>query len=452
MVDPLSQPSSSKKRASRRRRPRHKQNFSSYLNFGVSSTACACCFLLVYVLLFIGLMPLLSPGGKSITDESNSHMKHHIPLEKLAPLAEKEQQIVGKMAKNLRQKLQNFRDSRGFTDHDLQRAAIEEFKPLRARQKEANAEKAAQKAVVKDQVAPVPGRRPGFLVLGMHRSGTSMLSGLLNQGCGYNVGGPLIGAHFDNQKGFFERIDAVLQNDEFMKDQRVWWSSGVISYDSDKALDHLKKGTIPFVEGKKALEFFDNPNNTPWMQKDPRMCITVKTWLKLMKHEPAVLFTYRHPLEVALSLQSREKFSLDHGLRLWIVYNMRAIQNTAGMCRVFSSNDAILANPLLEVQRLSAELTSTCGVPEAPSTISQEDVDKFVDPNMQHGKKKLGEGKETLEEIDGCVIPEFDSDHEKDTPSWKRERELYKIAMEIHCDFKSGKAYEDSYKWPEIPQ
>jgi hypothetical protein len=43
-------------------------------------------------------------------------------------------------------------------------------------------------------------RRPGFIVLGMHRSGTSMLSGLLVEGFGYETGGPLIMPNFDNEK------------------------------------------------------------------------------------------------------------------------------------------------------------------------------------------------------------------------------------------------------------
>ena len=33
------------------------------------------------------------------------------------------------------------------------------------------------------------GKTPGFIVLGMHRSGTSMLSGLLVEGFGYDTGG-----------------------------------------------------------------------------------------------------------------------------------------------------------------------------------------------------------------------------------------------------------------------
>lgn len=49
-------------------------------------------------------------------------------------------------------------------------------------------------------------KRPGFIVLGMHRSGTSMLSGLLVEGFGYETGGPLIMPSFDNEKVRFTFI------------------------------------------------------------------------------------------------------------------------------------------------------------------------------------------------------------------------------------------------------
>jgi hypothetical protein len=47
---------------------------------------------------------------------------------------------------------------------------------------------------VKTRGAKEGKKTPGFMVLGMHRSGTSMLSGLLVKGFGYETGGPLIGA------------------------------------------------------------------------------------------------------------------------------------------------------------------------------------------------------------------------------------------------------------------
>lgn len=42
----------------------------------------------------------------------------------------------------------------------------------------------------------------------MHRSGTSVLGGLVNK-MGLKTGGPLIAPAEDNEKGFFERIDVV---------------------------------------------------------------------------------------------------------------------------------------------------------------------------------------------------------------------------------------------------
>jgi len=282
-----------------------------------------------------------------------------------------------------------------------------------------------------------------------------MLSGLLVTGLGYTVGGPLIGGAFDNEKGFFELIPAVLQNDEFMKHQRVYWSSNVFAYDAEKALEHKKSGVVDFHEyGEKALKFMNNPKNAPWLQKDPRMCITLKTWLPLLNNEPAIVFTYRHPLEVALSLKKREEnFSIDHALRLWILYNMRAIQNSKGLCMVLSSNEAVLKDPLNEVQRISDELTSKCGVPEPPNKLTQEDVDQFVDPDLQHNKKQReaeDAKKEVVAGYDGCKVREYKSSAPPESAQAQREQDLYLKAMKMFCDFQSGEAYKDAYEWPQL--
>lgn len=437
--------SAKKSKRRRNRKGRLNQNFASYISFGVYSTLCGGFFCLAYFLLLVGLMPLLQSGDDSaanVVPTENGHIKSL-----RANAYEKE--VVGNMANTLKKKVESFKNINHLTDKHLIDSALSEFK--RFRDKNSAKKRQGAQPVVADPVIAAPGKRAGYVVLGMHRSGTSMLSGLLVQGSGYNVGGPLIGAHFDNQKGFFERIDAVLQNDEFLKSQRMWWSSGIRAYDSDKASAALKEGTIPFKEGTKALAFLNSPDNVPWLQKDPRMCITLKTWLPLLSSEPAVLFTYRHPHEVALSLVHREKFELEHGLRLWIIYNMRAVQNSQNLCRVLSSNDDVLANPLKEVLRITEELTTKCGVPPPPKTIAQEDIDVFIDPNMQHGKKEMGAGRGTLMNYDGCVIPDFDSVHNPGSQEHDREMALYKTAMKMHCDFKNGKAYEDNYEWPQLP-
>ena len=290
------------------------------------------------------------------------------------------------------------------------------------------------------------------MVLGMHYSGPSMLGGLLVTGLGYNMGGPLIGAAFDNEKGFYELIDAVLQNDEFMNLQRIWWSTNVINYNAEEALEAKKSGKATFQHGTKALAFLNNPDNAPWMQKDPRMCIMLKTWLPLLNSEPVILWMYRHPLEVTNSLiRHKASFTLDHGLRLWIIYNMRGIQNSAGLCHVYSSNNVILVDPMTEVMHLSRELMTKCGVPALPNELTEDQVEKFVDTSLQHNKKRIGEGLPVIAKHGDCKVHQLVTKTPAGLYVYELEQNLYLVAMEIYCAVNSGEAYKDDYKWPVLP-
>jgi hypothetical protein len=178
------------------------------------------------------------------------------------------------------------------------------------------------------------------------------------------------------------------------------------------------------------------------------MCIALPTWLALLDRPPAIVFTYRHPLEVAMSLNKRESdISLTHGLRLWIVYNMRALQNSSKLCRVFSSNEAVVKNPMKEVQRIADELTTKCNVIPPPVTkLEQSVVDEFVDPKLQHNKEKPG-GQEIRE---GCIAPVYNSEYEEGSDQYKEERDLFLMAMEIFCDLDSGDALKEDYGWPDL--
>jgi hypothetical protein len=433
------------------------------------------------------LSPLLSTSTSTSSNGAGSSSGSNYPSkrgEALRPVLDKVKSIhldaivPGQMlaegiARDVKRRVANFRKKEGFSDASLIDKANAEINQLR--QQRSDVAVAAAAAAKPDageggdgeyEADPDPdpdtadlspaktgtGEPSGFVVLGMHRSGTSMLAGLLVTGLGYKTGGPLIGSAFDNEKGFFELLGIVLQNDELMKAQRTYWDSNVWAYKGERGLEDKKSGKVKFHKGDKALEFLNNPDNGPWLQKDPRMCITLKTWIPLFDNAPAALFTYRHPLEVALSLKKREKgFPLERGLRLWIIYNMRSIQNSAGLCRVISSNEAVLADPLTEVQRISDELTTKCGVPKPPLKLEQVDVDKFVDPELQHNKKEREEkdaGKEVIADYDGCTVREYESSATQGSESYVREHDLYVKAMKIYCDLQSGAAYKDDYDWP----
>mmetsp|Transcript_8561 Transcript_8561/g.14221 ORF Transcript_8561/g.14221 Transcript_8561/m.14221 type:complete len:478 (+) Transcript_8561:104-1537(+) len=452
------------RKASKQRTLVH-QTLRSYVSFGYQSTACMGCFLTLYALLMVCILPMLhiissSSSSSSLLVPQGPLEGAHVPL---ALLKQGQQDAIAHAATKLRSQFRQLRKGRGVSDESLLNEAIAEYAVMRA-QKHDSRRGATLQMERKEAAAAMSAdtTTAGVIVLGMHRSGTSMLAGLLVNGIGYNVGGPLIGAAFDNAKGFFERIDVVLQNDEFMQSQRIWWADGVKQYDGEQVYQDYKKGSqrITFQQGERALQFLNDPNHAPWLQKDPRMCITLQTWLHLLDKKPAVVFTYRNPLEVAMSLEKREKnFPLEHGLRLWIIYNMRAIQNSQGLCRVRSSNDKVLANPLQEVQRIADELTNTCHMLPGSTRISQEQVDKFIDPELQHNKKQLAlEAELNKKDVriledhgNGCQVKDYQSSFDEGSPEKEREVYLYKAAMKIYCDFQSGDAYKSDYQWPDLP-
>jgi len=107
------------------------------------------------------------------------------------------------------------------------------------------------------------GKTPGVFVLGMHRSGTSMLSGLLVEGFRYDMGDDILKPSFDNEKGFYENNNVINQNDEFLLMQGASWSSNLVGFNPDEALEQKAKGKLKFGDGKQALRFLNSANFPP---------------------------------------------------------------------------------------------------------------------------------------------------------------------------------------------
>jgi hypothetical protein len=322
--------------------------------------------------------------------------------------------------------------------------------------------------------------RSGVIVLGMHRSGTSMLTGLLHQGMGYDLGtapmyGPVRGENF---KGFFERIDIVTQNDVFLQRQGASWHSGIEEYKSVNGNGAPHQAALT-NKGQIGLEFMNrsptdmetaDTNNNPWIQKDPRMSITLRDWVPFFNQAPlppAILFTYRHPLEVAYSLVRREHnrdgkpYTLVDGLQLWYIYNRRAIENSSDLCVVRTSSARVLASPQTEVQRISDELTHKCQVVPPPTReMSLNFANDFVDPSLQ--QQQGHDGSTTTGTGSRCTIPTYQKlvhvqererlmevqvlESETDSGIYiAQEQDMYLKAMTLFCDIESDAAFEPNY-------
>ena len=162
----------------------------------------------------------------------------------------------------------------------------------------------------------VHGESPVF-VLGMHRSGTSLLAGTL-QAAGLHLGEVNDFARY-NRKGNKEQSDFRNLNDALLASAGGTWSTppvGQVVWSEA----HIARG--------RALVARYQAGPRPWGFKDPRAVFTIEGWERLAPGARRVGM-FRHPSLVAASLAARPGalwVAPAAGLELWWRYNSELLR------------------------------------------------------------------------------------------------------------------------------
>lgn len=151
-----------------------------------------------------------------------------------------------------------------------------------------------------------------YVILGMHRSGTSSLMGLLQES-GVWVG-KVFTRNTSNLKGNRENMRIVGLNQAVLTANGGSWDQPPLKVVWP---DNLVKRRKAIVE-----EF---AKHKVWGFKDPRTLLTLDGWLEsLPKAQP--IGTFRHPASVAMSLHKRSKMHIQQGFGLWLAYNEKLVR------------------------------------------------------------------------------------------------------------------------------
>lgn len=222
-----------------------------------------------------------------------------------------------------------------------------------------------------------------LLVLGMHRSGTSAITGMLSI-AGADPGGSLLPAMQGvNPKGFWEHTKIVAIHERLLAtlhsswaDERFmpvdWWHLPVIA-DYRKALAETLR-----------REFSASPL---WIVKDPRLCRLLPLWLDILAEigaEPRFVLCLRHPYEVALSLEQRDGISLDRSCLLWLVHLLDSVRWTRGHPRIVVTYDHLLTDWRTCLRHIADGLS----VPLQTGPAVAEKIDSFLEPALRHHQMK----------------------------------------------------------------
>jgi len=221
--------------------------------------------------------------------------------------------------------------------------------------------------------------RDCLLIIGMHRSGTSALTRVVSL-LGFDLPRTLLGGNDSNPTGHWESDPLIKVNDRLLalcgENWRVWRpiAPGLLETPSAHAVAALAARIVREEFGSSRRFVF----------KDPRVSVLLPFWLRLFDEQritPHLLFTVRHPLEVARSLCRRNAMAPSVGQLIWLRHVLSSEQATRGRRRHFTSYDRLLDNWREEVGRIGDGLG--LGLKDHEQERDDE-VQAFLAPSLRH--------------------------------------------------------------------
>lgn len=225
------------------------------------------------------------------------------------------------------------------------------------------------------------------LILGMHRSGTSMLGGVLDQlGCQ----GPksLLQATGDNPKGYFESSKVMALNDDILNALGSRW-------DDWQAFDPGWQDSPRFVEFRARMTDVlatEYGNASLIYLKDPRLCRLLPLWREVLVdvgYTPMCIHTHRNPADVSRSLACRKTSHVEPelGMLLWLRHILDAEVASRGLPRIFTSYTRILNN----WNQFSDMAEEAFGFSwPVPRNMRDARLRDMVDPALRHHDSSVG--------------------------------------------------------------
>ena len=220
--------------------------------------------------------------------------------------------------------------------------------------------------------SPKVGDPEVLVVLGMHRSGTSLLTGLLEQ-LGFYICSAPMPATSDNPKGYFENPLIVDIHDRILSELGISWDDPrpmpPYWYESTRVW--------PFVDQLTELARSEFQPYSRWAMKDPRVCRLLPVWREIFRRlsiVPRFLIIHRPAIEVAASLTRRDGFSEEKSLLLWMEHMLSAELMSRPFERAFLSYQNLLDDPVSTLQRCWRALE----LPTLRCSGRRQDGDRFI--------------------------------------------------------------------------
>jgi hypothetical protein len=234
---------------------------------------------------------------------------------------------------------------------------------------------------------------PWVVVVGMHRSGTSAVTGAIGA-LGFNLvsAEDRLSPH-DSNPEHWESLSVALHNDAILAHFGGTWDAPPQLPEGWEA-----DGGLPDRTEASALLAAAYPHPGPSVWKDPRVCLLLPYWREVLHAPMAAVLVWRAPLAVARSLQRRDGSPVPYGVALWERYNRSAIANLAQNDVYVLDYDAMVEDPASSLSGLTSWLGSI-GTFDGMARWDQERALSVVSTSLRHESV-------TTDDDDGIVLDE----------------------------------------------
>ena len=221
----------------------------------------------------------------------------------------------------------------------------------------------------------------GVVVLGMHRSGTSAVTGMIDA-----LGLPAcrpedrMPARRWNARGNYESRSLSLFDERLLNDLGgAWWAPPDLheGWADDSSLVDLRT--------EAARLFADAHPFENWVWKDPRACVLMQFWDLVLGGDMPRIVVLRNPLESAASLASRNHMTRELALALAERSLRSAIHDSEGRPVLITAYDELMDDVDGWCRRTTEFIRSNgVAIPSSPPTdVARE----FLEPGLRHHRQ-----------------------------------------------------------------
>lgn len=230
------------------------------------------------------------------------------------------------------------------------------------------------------RVSSVTGRKgsaAGVVVLGMSRSGTSVVTGLFKH-AGFYAGpeGGMMAANEYNPRGYNENMRVFAENERILGQAGGSWF--------DPPGPRALQAELEETNTVRSLmrEMCQEANGAPVIVKDPRIGVLLPIWAPVIDELLHPVLTIRDPVEIAMSLSRRDGTPVHSALGSWEIH-------TTSLIASFSQREVTIVHyaQVLEDARAGAaavEAAASFLDPQLRSRIQIGDLSGGIEPGLRH--------------------------------------------------------------------